>query len=88
MNKSTSVEAAGFGTIRQGSQEESCPPVYQVTGRQTLVRNLGNGHSIVIIMAMTISIYLIMFFHLNVFVFSHLIIAKTGAIYKTTVIIM
>lgn len=87
MNKSTSVEAAGFGTIRQGCQE-SCPPVHQVTGRQTLVRNLDKGHSIVIIMAMTISIYLIMFVHFNVFVFSHLIIAKTGAIYKTTVIVM
>lgn len=35
-NKSIFVVAMESGTIHQGAQEESCPPVHLVIGRQTL----------------------------------------------------
>ena len=37
MNKSASVGVVGSSTIHQGTQEESCPPVHQLIGRQTSV---------------------------------------------------
>lgn len=37
MNKSTFVGAVGSITIYQGTREESCPPLYSVIGKQTLI---------------------------------------------------